>query len=509
MTHAILLALTAQDSDQSTALLEIGGEPVVARLTAQLRRLGLDDIVVLTRPEWQSQLEQTTEARILVAEGLEQVLERLGATALDGETDVLITHADVVTHTSALRALLEDPRVGSGALTSRDQVAAPTFRLRSSRDRIVGAESPFHAIGGANRCFLDVLVLEGRHRTELARVTTRLRELVTDGLPTGWEEVRSRREASPGASGGHEIEPDPVAMVLVGLVRRDVHVADVPVRDYVWSRPRSPDEASRASTLLSDVDEDRIRLDAAVKPEDGFFTTFFVSPYSKYVARWSARAGLTPNQVTLASLLVAVGAAAAFGVGTPSALVLGAVLLQVSFVLDCVDGQLARYTFSFSELGGWLDGVLDRVKEYVVYGGLAAGAGSEFAWVLACVALTVQVVRHQLDFGYAAQHEGTIATRVDLPIERPDEPEPTALEGGAIADSGAAASVVRAADWAGQGAVLRWLKRIVPLPIGERFALISLTAVLGGPVLAFWALIVWGSAALAYITAGRVARALA
>ena len=44
------------------------------------------------------------------------------------------------------------------------------------------------------------------------------------------------------------------------------------------------------------------RLDTAVKSVDGFFTTFFVSPYSKYIARWAARRGITPNPVTITSL---------------------------------------------------------------------------------------------------------------------------------------------------------------------------------------------------------------
>src|SRR5919201_4363021 len=102
--------------------------------------------------------------------------------------------------------------------------------------------------------------------------------------------------------------------------------------------------------MISDADE-RARLDAAVKANDGFFTTFFVSPYSKYLARFAARRGWTPNALTIVSFVVGLAAAAGFGFGSRAGLVAGALLLQASFVLDCVDGQLARYTRRFSNVG--------------------------------------------------------------------------------------------------------------------------------------------------------------
>ena len=53
------------------------------------------------------------------------------------------------------------------------------------------------------------------------------------------------------------------------------------------------------------VDDEAVRLRSAVKARDGFFTTYCISPYSRYLARWCARRGLTPNQVTTASLVTA------------------------------------------------------------------------------------------------------------------------------------------------------------------------------------------------------------
>ena len=95
-------------------------------------------------------------------------------------------------------------------------------------------------------------------------------------------------------------------------------------------------------------------------------------------------------------MVIGILAAAAFATGERWGLVAGAVLLQLAFTADCVDGQLARYTRTFSKLGAWLDSIFDRAKEYLVFAGLAIGASraGDAVWLLACAALTLQTVRH-------------------------------------------------------------------------------------------------------------------
>jgi phosphatidylglycerophosphate synthase len=233
------------------------------------------------------------------------------------------------------------------------------------------------------------------------------------------------------------------------------------------------------------TDEDKARLDSAVKPYDGFFTTFFVSPYSKYIARWAARRGLTPNQVTLFSMFLGVLAAAAFGTGERWGLIAGALLLQVAFTFDCVDGQLARYTRNFSAFGAWLDSVFDRGKEYLVYAGLAVGSTRGFGvdvWPLAASALTLQTVRHMFDFSYTDWRQETLGAV-----------EPTPL------------GFSRELD---RNPVTKWAKRIVVLPIGERFATISITAALWAPRTTFVVLLIWGGVAAIYSLSSRVLRTI-
>jgi phosphatidylglycerophosphate synthase len=266
-----------------------------------------------------------------------------------------------------------------------------------------------------------------------------------------------------------------------------------------WARPASRAEAEGAQREVDGLDEERLLLDSSVKANDSFFTTYLVSPYSKHLARWAARRGLTPNQITFASLGIGVLAALAFATGDRAGLVAGAILLQISFATDCVDGQLARYTRNFSRLGAWLDAVFDRTKEYAIYAGLAIGASTagDPVWVLAGAALAVQTVRHAIDFSYVTleQEETAAAPRVAL-----DQP----------ADRSTRANRGPASTWdtlTGRGAA-HWAKQFVAFPIGERFAAISIAAALASARAVFIVLLAWGGVATAYKMTGRVMRSL-
>ncbi|MGW1607114.1 DUF5941 domain-containing protein [Streptomyces eurythermus] len=246
--------------------------------------------------------------------------------------------------------------------------------------------------------------------------------------------------------------------------------ADAPARD----------EARRA---VAAVDEEAVRLKSAVKSRDGFFTTFFISPYSRYIARWCARRGLTPNQVTTASLLTALIAAGCAATGTRGGFVAAGVLLIASFVLDCTDGQLARYALKYSTLGAWLDATFDRAKEYAYYAGLALGAarGGDDVWALALGAMVLQTCRHVVDFSFnEANHDATANT------------SPTA----ALSDK------LDSVGWT------VWLRRMIVLPIGERWAMIAVLTAATTPRVTFYALLVGCALAAAYTTAGRVLRSV-
>ncbi|MFE6359236.1 DUF5941 domain-containing protein [Streptomyces sp. NPDC057806] len=276
---------------------------------------------------------------------------------------------------------------------------------------------------------------------------------------------------------------DSLAGRLVEALDTDVHRPEL--GSLVAEVPADPQARNEARQAVAAVDDEAVRLKSAVKARDGFFTTFCISPYSRYLARWCARRGLTPNQVTTASLLTALIAAGCAATGTRGGFVAAGVLLLFSFVLDCTDGQLARYSLQYSTLGAWLDATFDRAKEYAYYAGLALGAarggGSDDVWALALGAMVLQTCRHVVDFSFnEANHDATANT------------SPTA----ALSDK------LDSVGWT------VWVRRMIVLPIGERWAMIAVLTALTTPRITFYALLVGCAFAAAYTTAGRVLRSL-
>ncbi|MFF4895009.1 DUF5941 domain-containing protein [Streptomyces sp. NPDC001068] len=268
---------------------------------------------------------------------------------------------------------------------------------------------------------------------------------------------------------------------LVTALDADVHRPEL--GSLVAAVPDDPQARNEARQAVAAVDDEAVRLKSAVKSRDGFFTTFFISPYSRYVARWCARRGLTPNQVTTASLLTALIAAGCAATGTRAGFVAAGVLLIASFVLDCTDGQLARYSLQYSTLGAWLDATFDRAKEYAYYAGLALGAarGGDDVWALALGAMILQTCRHVVDFSFnEANHDATANT------------SPTA----ALSDK------LDSVGWT------VWVRRMIVLPIGERWALIAVLTAVTTPRITFYVLLVGCALAATYTTAGRVLRSL-
>ena len=286
-----------------------------------------------------------------------------------------------------------------------------------------------------------------------------------------------------------------MSLLVTGIVRAGVAVESSRLGGLFWARPSSSEDAAAELERSRRFDADRALLDAAVKSNDGFFTTFFVSPYSKFIARWAARRGITPNQVTIASFAVGLLAAASFAAGDRWGLIAGALLLQLAFTLDCVDGQLARYTRRFSTFWAWLDSVLDRAKEYAVYAGLAIGAADERVWLLAGAAMALQTVRHTIYGAYRDARDRAAQPDVQPPIEQPHDRAPAGGE---------------PSGWRrlARRPLLTWARKMVAFPIGERFAAISITAALFDARVTFVVLLAWGGVAAAYTFVGRVLRSV-
>ncbi|MFI8806652.1 DUF5941 domain-containing protein [Micromonospora chalcea] len=439
------------------------GEPLTERLAAQWRRAGADDVRIAA---------DLTELADLVA-------------AATGP--VLVSGADLVAHTAVLKHLATSPVGPTVALVLTDPPAPGQATVREERGQVVEVDA-----ADASGVFGGALRVGPADLPALADAARRAAGAAPDAPDARLTDPAS----APGVGAADGGPRNAVDRLVADLAARGTLIFAQRVRLLVAHRVGDEAQRAAAEAAVAAVDEDRAELKLSVKERDDFFTTFFVSTWSPYVTKAAARIGIGPTGVTMVSVAFAVAAAVLFGVGGRPALVAGAVLLYLGFVLDCVDGQLARYTRHFSAWGGWLDTMADRFKEYVVYAGLGFGAthaGFRYGWALALAAMTLQTVRHMTDTWYGALHD-----------EAARRPKVVSADAGGIGGKLNAASTRVQAD---TGSVSYWLKRTVVFPIGERWALIAIAAALFGPLVALVAVLVWGTLAFAYTGGLRTLRA--
>lgn len=372
----------------------------------------------------------------------------------ESSDDVVFVDENAVITEPHLELLTDFPRSASAALVGKQTDLADTL-VRATQ--VVSASSASHKTTEANRVFTGAIRLSKKQAPDITRAL----------------EAAIARSAK-----GH-----PLDLLLVALVRATIRVDAVELIGAAFAR--SHDEAVRAQVTRgsSKINVPMLRLKMANRANDGFFSVFFLRRVSKLLTWAAVKIGATPNQVTIASFAIGLYAAYLFAQGDTWSLIIGAILLQVSIIVDCVDGELARYTRKFSELGAWLDAITDRVKEYAVFLGLAYGAfvqTGQNLWVLAAVLMAIQTFRHLSDYNFSQVVKARSAEEIPVPVDfMADWDGVTAQMAEVDADDEHAYTKRR---------IRYWLGKIVIFPIGERWLAISVTAAVGGALFTFTAL---------------------
>lgn len=134
---------------------------------------------------------------------------------------------------------------------------------------------------------------------------------------------------------------------------------------------------------------------------------WFQHVVNRRVSAWTTRhlvsTPITPNQVTVASLAIGLLAAACFLPDSFGWSLVGWLLFELSYVLDCADGELARLKMQESAVGAWIDSMADNVVQAAIlfflgvrlqrstghWGFLALGAGGAVG-----ILITGAVVTH-------------------------------------------------------------------------------------------------------------------
>ncbi|HEX5740950.1 MAG TPA: CDP-alcohol phosphatidyltransferase family protein [Pilimelia sp.] len=135
------------------------------------------------------------------------------------------------------------------------------------------------------------------------------------------------------------------------------------------------------------------------KVRDAWWTVLLVDPVASRLVQLAAPyRWLTPNRLTLLAFALGLGAAACFARGGYAALAAGALLFHASFVVDCMDGKIARLNGTGSEFGAWLDYVFDRLRVLAcaaaLFGGQYARTGALGYLALAGAVIFLDMFRY-------------------------------------------------------------------------------------------------------------------
>jgi phosphatidylglycerophosphate synthase len=163
------------------------------------------------------------------------------------------------------------------------------------------------------------------------------------------------------------------------------------------------------------------------KQRDAWWTVWLVDPLAArlvwLVAPWRR---VTPNLLTTLAFVLGLASAACFWGASYGWLLAGALLFHLSFVLDCMDGKIARLNGTGSVFGAWLDYVFDRLRVTAcavgLFGGQYHSTGNfVYVWLAGLVifldlfrylnALQMGKVKAEMAAGLA------VARGVDVPVD--------------------------------------------------------------------------------------------
>lgn len=118
-----------------------------------------------------------------------------------------------------------------------------------------------------------------------------------------------------------------------------------------------------------------VKLWATKTKQDEWWSSFVTAPLAiavnYFVVDWQ---WLTPNRITILSFVVAIISAVLIIIGGNSNFIIAAILIHVSHILDCMDGQMARYRQTSSAVGSYLDRLTDQVQVVLWFGAIAYAA---------------------------------------------------------------------------------------------------------------------------------------
>ena len=148
-----------------------------------------------------------------------------------------------------------------------------------------------------------------------------------------------------------------------------------------------------------------------------------LQPIATAGVRALGRLGVDPQAVVWSHATAGAAAAVAIAVGGAAAWWTAAALLQVKTLLDNIDGGLARATGRVTQMGRYLDTVLDTLVNAALFAALALHGPGAWGWPLAAGAYLLLVVMLSLDFNLERRYRALrdrAADDGDVPAGAPE-----------------------------------------------------------------------------------------
>jgi len=143
------------------------------------------------------------------------------------------------------------------------------------------------------------------------------------------------------------------------------------------------------------------RLWATKNKDDEWWSSFVTSPLAIVInyfvidIKW-----LTPNLITLFSFIIALVSVVFIIVGGLMNFIIAAVLIHLSHILDCMDGQMAQYRGISSKSGSYFDKLTDQIQVTLWFGAIGYAAYAQTQNVLPIFLALIEIAFYSLR-GYA------------------------------------------------------------------------------------------------------------
>ena len=158
-------------------------------------------------------------------------------------------------------------------------------------------------------------------------------------------------------------------------VREKLSLSEV-IQELVQQKKLYFIEVPEDSWIDIDTSQDLLKAknyllnNSSSKINDGSISKYINRPISKWITSKIADYPLTPNQISIAVFFISVLSGLIISMEGYFFLLLGALLAQLSSILDGCDGEIARLKLLESKFGAWFDRVLDRYCDLFIFTGL-------------------------------------------------------------------------------------------------------------------------------------------